>query len=404
MLGVFTANAYDTGQKILKPEVRTLAVVNPDNFMAPPVIRLGSHDRLNFNFDLIGDQHQYLRFRLIHCNADWQPSRLLESEVLRGFNEFEIEDYAYSENTYIHYINYNISFPDPRVEILASGNYLLQVFPESDPSDILLQARFSVSDERAIVRGGVTPKTDKGINSDFQQVFFEIDLSSLGDINPYQDLIVTVTQNNNPGSTRSVSHPLRVDRGRAVFEHSQDLIFEAGNEFRRFETVRTDYPGMHVDSVKYKNGLWHAWLKPDFSRKNKEYQFDQTQNGRFKIDEYNSTDPDLGADYVMVHFLLDPDDHIAGEIFLDGDFTNHELSDQYRMRYDWNKGTYEIAIPLKQGSYNYQYIVKPERGAPSSKNIEGNKYETRNEYEIKVFLRPPGSRGDRLISTQILYP
>ena len=382
----------------MQGSVETLTVSNPDDFMSPPVIRFGRSDRLNFNFDIIGNSHDYLRWRLIHCNADWKPSRLLESEYLKGFNEVEVDDYAYSSNTYIHYVNYNISLPDPRLPILASGNYLLQVYPESEPDDILAQARFSVSEEAAFVKGGVTTRTDRGTDSEYQQLFFNIDLSALGDINPYQDLIVTITQNNDPSTTRSLSHPIRVDRGSAVFEHAPELIFEAGNEFRRFETVRTDYPGMHVDSVKYRDGMWHAWLQPDSPRSGRPYIYDQTQHGRFKIDEYNSTDPDLSADYVMVHFTLDPGDHSFGEVYVDGDFTGHRLSDRNRMRYDWNSGLYELSMPLKQGSYNYRYVTceggrRPFNPAP----IEGNNYETQNEYLIQVFLRRPGSRGDRLV-------
>ncbi|MCH5240400.1 MAG: DUF5103 domain-containing protein [Muribaculaceae bacterium] len=396
------ATPLDTRQQILKPNVRTLTVSNPDNFMAPPIIRLGTNDKLDINFDIIGDEHDYLRYRLIHCNSDWQPSRFLESETIDGFNEISIEDFAYSSNTYIHYVNYNIRIPNNDFRILRSGNYLLEVFPENEPGEILLKARFSVSEEASGINGIVTSRTDKGVNSEFQQLVLDVDLGNLGDINPYQDLIVIITQNNDPSTTRFVSHPMRVDRGKAIFEHTPQLIFDGGNEFRRFETVRTDYPGMHVDSVKFKDGLWHAWLQPDFSRKDKEYVYDSTQLGRFKIDEYNSTDPDLSADYVMVHFSLDPGERQFGEIYIDGDLTNHIFNDQNLMRYDWNSGLYQASIPLKQGSYNYKYTILSEKGIPSSFPIEGNKYETKNEYLVNVFLRQPGARGDRLIASKVI--
>lgn len=405
LLGFLSVLGMDTGQQMFRDNVRTLSVTNPDNFMAPPVLRMGSSDRLNINFDIIGDDMEYLRYRLIHCNADWQPSHLMESEYIKGFNEALVEDYAFSSNTYIHFVNYNISLPDPNLPILTSGNYLLQVYPESDPDDIILQARFSVSEEKSFVTGGVTTRTDKGTDSEFQQLFLNIDSSNLGNINPFQDLIITVTQNNRPETTRTLSHPIRVEKNNVVFEHIPQLIFDAGNEYRRFETVRTDYPGMNVDSVKFKNGIWHAWLKKDVSRSHKNYTYDSTQHGRFKIDEYNSTDPDLSADYVMVHFTLDPVDNPQGKVFVDGEFTQHRFDDSNIMRYDWNSGLYEVAIPLKQGSYNYQYVVIPENGYyPTTAPIEGNKYETINEYLVKVFLRLPGVRGDRLVGSTLLIP
>lgn len=394
--------AFNTGQQIFRDNVQTLKVSNPYDFMAPPVIRIGSDDRLNINFDIIGDSHEYLRYRIIHCNADWQPSNLIESQYLRGFNEVQIEDYAYSSNTYIHYVNYNISLPDPALPIIHSGNYLLQVYPENDPDDIILQARFSVSEEKAPVDGYYTSRTDKGYDTEFQQLYFNINTSSLGNINPYQDLHVAVTQNNRPETSRIISHPLKVESGKAFYEHSPLLIFDAGNEYRRFETVRTDYPGMHVDSVKFVNNIWNSWLQPDKGRKYRNYQYDSTQHGRFKIDEYNSTDPDLSADYVLVHFSFEPDERINGAVYLDGDFTNHNFTSRNLMRYNWDKGVYEAAIPLKQGSYNYQYVVMNDNGTVSAAPVEGNKYETNNEYLIQVFLRTPGSRGDRLLSSFVI--
>ncbi|MCH5226197.1 MAG: DUF5103 domain-containing protein [Muribaculaceae bacterium] len=371
--------------------------------MGPPVIRLGSNEKLNINFDIIGEDSEYLRFRLIHCNSDWQPSRLMENEYLGNFNDATIDDYAYSNNTYVHYVNYNIEIPSPQLPILRSGNYLLQVYPEHDPDEIILQARFAVSEGITPVNAGLTTRTDKGFNSEFQQLFFNADLSALPNVNPYQDLIITITQNNRPETVRVLKHPMRVTDKKAVFEHSPELIFEAGNEYRRFETVRTDYPGMHIDKVDFQNGMWNAWLQQDSSRKHRQYVYDNTQHGRFKIDDYNSTDPDLGADYVLVHFSLDPGERQYGEIYLDGDFTNHTYTESNLMRYDWNDGLYHASIPLKQGSYNYQYVVKTDKEkVPLPASIEGNKYETNNEYLIQVFLRTPGSRADRLIGSTLL--
>lgn len=395
--------SLDTSTSIFRDDVKTLQVRNMNDFMGPEVIRFGTGDRLAINFDIIGDDHEYLRYRLIHCNSDWQPSRLMESEYVDGFNEAEVLDYAYSSNTYIHYVNYNIEIPNPDLPILTSGNYLLQVFPESEPDDIILQARFSISENSTMVNGNITSRTDKGFNTEYQQVSLAIDAAGMSGINPYQDLIVTVEQNRRPETMRTVSHPLRIDRGAVIFEHDMNLVFDAGNEYRRFETVRSDYPGMHVDSVKFGGSNWHAWLAQDEFRKDKEYIYDQTQHGRFKIDEYNSTEPDLGADYVTVHFTLDAPQIAGAGIYVDGDFALHQFKESNRMKYDFNDGLYHAYIPLKQGSYNYQYVVVPDGTREAlAAPIEGNKYETHNEYLVKVFLRTPGSRGDRLIGMNVL--
>lgn len=392
----------DTSTRVFDRDVRTLSLKNPDHFMSPPLIRLDTDDRLVINFDIIGDSHEYLRYRIIHCNADWQPSLLLEPEYVGGFNEGEISDYAYSSNTYVHYVNYNLQIPNEDMKLLVSGNYLLQVYPEGEPDAVVLQQRFYVTENNATVSGLVSGRTDKGFNTEFQQLEFVVDADPASVVNPYQDIIVTITQNNRPETMRILSHPLRVDGSGIVYAHDPALIFNAGNEYRRFETVRVDYEGMHVDSVKFGGSNWQAWLMQDDSRVEKDYVYDSTQHGRFKIDEYSADDPDLGADYVTVHFTLDIPEEIGADVYVDGDFSLHQFNDFNRMRYDHARHLYTAEIPLKQGSYNYQYVIASREKPADPSPIEGDKYETGNEYFVCVYYRKPGSRADRLIGTTLI--
>ena len=389
-------------EEILSPDFRTLKVEKEDEFMSPPVITLNGNDRIVVSFDEIGEDYSHLQFRLIHCNADWQPSRLLESEYVDGFNYDDIEDYAFSSNTFTNYVNYRFTIPSERIVPLVSGNYIVEVFPQNDPDDVLLRARFQVSEESSVVSGYSSPRTDRGFNSEWQQLTFSAD-SPGGTVNPYSDIVVTVTQNRRPDTERTIRHPMKVEGSKIVYEHLQDLIFPASNEYRRFETVRADYPGMGVENVSFDDRAYQAWLFTDGDRSEKEYVFDRTQRGRYKIDEYNSTDPDLGADYVTVHFTLDYPEVMNGDVYVEGDFTNHRYEEAYKMTYNRNRHLYELSLPLKQGSYNYQYVAVKKGDGPEGHGdaslIEGNKYETENEYNISVFYRPAIGRADRLIGT-----
>ena len=395
--------ALNTGQKAFRNDIKSVKVSVAGDFMAPPLLHLDSNEELNINFDILEESPEYLKYRLIHCNADWQPSQLLESEYLGGFNEVSIDDFAFSSNTFTHFVNYNISLPDSRLPILRSGNYLLQVFPENEPDDIILQTRFYVAEDIVKPKGKASSKTDKGTDSYFQQLEVTANQAGLDNVNPYQDLFLTVYMNNNPESQRLIKSPGRIDSKEITYEHNPSLIFEAGNEFRRFEIVRTDYPGMKVDSVGFVDGMWNAWLQTDYSRKDKPYSFDETQHGRFKIDEYNSSEPDLGADYVMVHFSLDLPENIDGKIYVVGEFSDYAPSPSNLMHFDPVDGLYHASVPLKQGSYNYQYgVVKKSGQNFSFKEIEGNKYETLNEYLVLVYLRTPGARADRLVGSLLI--
>ena len=394
--------AADTYQGILNPDFRTLIVEKDGDFMSPPVVRLNSGEQVIISFDEIGDDWSRLQYRLVHCNADWQPSRLIESEYLEGFNFADIEDYAFSGNTFTSYVNYRFAVPSEDMRVKASGNYLVEVYPQDDPDDVILRARFQVSEDTAFVDASVTPRTDKGYNSEWQQVDMAVNIADKN-INPYQDIIISVMQNRRPDTEVFVAHPLRTDGGKIIYEHNMDLVFPASNEYRRFETVREDYPGMGIEKVDFVDRNYQAWLKTDEERNDRAYNYDQTQKGRFKIDSYNATDPNLGADYIDVHFTLDFPQLMNGDIYVNGDFTSNRHDEEYRMKYDPKTRLYTLSIPLKQGSYNYQYVaVKEGDSKGSTELVEGNKYETQNEYDISVYYRSPIARGDRLIGRGVV--
>lgn len=404
--GCFAADAdvTDTSTRIFDDNFRSLKIECVDDFMSPPSIMLDGDRRIVITFDELTSERSYLCYSLFHCNADYQPSQLLDHEYLAGFNKADVEDVGFSRTTFCQYVNYRITLPDGDMQPLVSGNYLLVVYREDDPDDIILQARFSVSEESVAVAAQATTHTDRGNDGMFQQLDIELDTQNLAGIDPFSELIVAVEQNGVPQSRVLISNPLRVEPSKILYSHNADLIFPSGNEWRRFETVRADYPGLHTDSTRYIDGVYHAFLTPDEGRADSPYIYDRTQFGRFKIREYNSTDSDLGADYIDTHFTLDFPEVMNADIFLDGEFTGHLLLPQYRMRYDYDTRLYHATIPLKQGSYNYRYVASPRNAGDSPQRaatpslIEGNKAETINEYRIQVFVRKHGSRADRLVS------
>lgn len=102
----------------------------------------------------------------------------------------------------------------------------------------------------------------------------------------------------------------------------------------------------------------------------------------------------------MVHFTLDFPELIDADIYVDGDLTLHRLDETSRMTFDTNNRLYRLEMPLKQGSYNYRYVAVPRGGNASQADaspVEGNKYETSNQYTLSLWYRAPGARADRLI-------
>lgn len=392
----------DTRSRVFDSRFRTLKTSLDGAFLSPPVMRLGTDDHIIINFDEIGEDNSYLQCRLVHCNADWQPSSLTEGEYLESFNFADIEDYAFSSNTFVHYVNYHIEIPNEHLRPTRSGNYLLQVYDPDSPDDVLLQTRFMVSENVAPISGFATSRTDRGHYSDWQQLEFRISTDGLDIRNPYTDLLVEVRQNGRDDSARILRAPSRLEGKTLIYSHQNELIWPASNEYRRFESISNLFPGINVDSVRWGGTNYQVYLREDLPRSDKGYEFDRTQHGRFIVREYNATDSNIGADYITVHFTLNSP-LLDSPVFIEGEFTGGLADSRYRMTYSPDRRVYEAAIPLKQGAYNYQYVtLNPSSGKLDPAPIEGNKYETENEYTVAVYHRPPGERADRLLNVSLL--
>lgn len=398
---LYAAN-IDTQTRIFDPSFRSLKVSVDEDFFAAAAICAGSQAHVVVSFDQIADDVAYLRYRILHCNADWQPSNLLEPEFVDGFNLAPVSDYAFSVNTFVHFVNYRILLPNQEMTPLVSGNYLLQVFPEEEPDSTLLQARFCVSDEQALIDGNVLTVTDRGVNDQYQQLELVVDLLGSHVQNPMTDIIITVEQNLDKNSIRRLPPPMRVAGSRLFYEHQPQLIFDAGNEYRRFETSAIPQTGMHVDSTRFLYNCYSVYLTPDLPR-TANYVYDQTQQGRFKVRQINAIDADLGADYVDVNFELRIQPQPGVNVMVQGEMTEALPQQSTVMTYDYDRQAYLLSLPLKQGAYNYRYVVQPtDRQSVQAAPVEGNHYQTRNEYTVKVYHRPPNSRGDRLLAVRTI--
>lgn len=388
----------DTMTGIFNENIKSLQVRLDGDDFAQPVIVLNSDDHIRIDFDHLAEDREYFRYSLTHCSAAWQPSPIVDSEFLDGFNEGIIENYDFSQATAVHYVHYSLTLPNEYTAPTISGNYLLKVYPESEPDSIVLQCRFYISEESAPIALSASAQTDIDYNKAHQQLTIVVDTERADVEDPFNDLMIVAGQNGRLDSEIAFSQPLRMMGRKVVYEHQPQLIFEAGNEYRRFETVSDTYPGMKVEHIEYHSPYYHYVLDEDLARSRETYSYDQTQHGRFFIRRANASDSDTEADYGVVHFSLDYPLEAGSMIFIDGDFVQRRFDDNSRMFYNYSSGRFERALLLKQGAYNYRYLVVPpgaKRGYTSY--IEGDKYQTVNEYSVRVYHRKRNERYDRLI-------
>jgi len=396
-----SAQVYRT--QPISPEIHTVQVNVNENASLNPVVKLGSRDKISIRFDRISDDSfNRLRYRIIHCDAFWKPSRSIsEIDYLNGFNDNLIDDYEPSVNTTVEYTHFSLSIPNEDLSIKLSGNYALEVYDEDNPDDILLTACFSILDSRLAIGASVSSNTDIDSNRNHQQLSFTIHHQGMNIRDPQAELFVFAQQNNRLDNERSQLKPTYINPGKLIYEHNRNLIFEAGNEYRRFETSSYRYNGMNVAHIEYKRPGYIMDIVKNKVRAGRTYSYDQDQNGRNFIRTNESDHSNTQSDYFTTNFTLEMDQPLNEDIYINGNFTYNTFSDKYRMEYDYNDKVYRLSLLLKQGLYNYQYLSRNGNSFSTAK-VEGNYFEAENEYTIYVYYRPTGQRYDSLIGMQTI--
>ena len=401
---VFSTNASNRKfiTEAFSDQVKTLQVGVMDNPFAPPVIELEGNHWIEISFDIMDPEPHVYTYTLTHCDADWTPSQLVQAEYMRGFQNRIIEDYAVAFNTTMDYVNYRLTFPNDDVYLRISGNYVVQVFPENSDRPILNACFSVVEPQQAPVSVQVTPLTDKGMNSSYQQVNFTVSYGNEVKT-PTVDLKIYVQQNNRLDNEAQLVKPLLIQNNKLVFDHNPALIFDGGNEYRSFEMITHQYSGLNIESVKFYAPYYHTTLNPDLIRSQRPYTFMQDINGRFVVRTLTGTDYSYESDYQIVHFYLPCEKPFVEKVYILSEAFNNIMDERSQMDYSAEDKGYTKTVLLKEGYYNYLYVTRKDDQSPAgTAAIEGNFYQTENEYRIMVYFRPIGGRYDRLIGVQTI--
>jgi hypothetical protein len=298
------------------------------------------------------------------------------------------------------YVNYKLFIPNDQVQLKISGNYVAQVL-DSDGNPVL-NACFSIVEPLANIGMQVSPVTDKGVNSHYQAISFEVAYGNEVK-SPSQDLKVYVQQNRRFDNEAALVKPLNIRNGRAFYDHNPALIFAAGNEYRAFEMTTTRYNGLGVETVEYHAPYYHTILKPDAFRNNRFYSYNEDINGKIYIRNKEVENSEIEADYEIVHFYLPCDKPLNENVYILSDAFHNLPDSRSRMDYSPVDKAYIKAVLLKEGYYNYLYVTRKDNSSPGTTAlIEGDYYETENEYRVMVYFRPMGGRYDRLIGVETL--
>ena len=393
---VFTLASAQVEKEIIPPfNIKTVSFVQ-NNQNVVPVFQLADPFQLQFD-DLFGNDSSYF-YEIIHCDYNWNPSDLQKRDYLQGFDNQRIQESSSSFNCLQIYTHYRLNLPNSNTQLKISGNYILKILNED--KEVVFSRKFMVYED--LVSVPIQVKRARNVtNLDSKHnLEFTIKSNVINFQNPLKNIKTVLLQN---GKLQTAIHniaPQFTIGNDLVYKYDAPTQFWAGNEFLYFDNKEIRVASNNISRIDSQKEIYSSYLFTNEARANSNYYNWQDVNGNFVVRRLFAENSENEADYSWVYFSLSAPLFRSsdGAIYVTGMFNNYALTQENKMEYNTEKGVYEKAILIKQGFINYEYTVEQVNGNIDSENaIDGNFFQTENEYTVLVYYKENTDRYTRII-------
>ncbi|HKL07368.1 MAG TPA: DUF5103 domain-containing protein [Bacteroidales bacterium] len=386
--------------KTYKENIRTVLMFVEGDELSFPVLDLQSDKKMVLLFDDLDADIKDYYYTIIHCNADWNPSDLDPSEYIDGYFEDQIDQYQSSFNTTVDYTHYTLTLPNDYLKPVLSGNYIIKVYDSANPEEIVFTKRFMLVESQTQIETQIKNMAQSSYFYNDQQLEIKVEYigSDFYDID--QNIQLSILKNFNWEQSLVLDRADVIRNNEFIYHDFSRLKFKGGNEFHHFNTKNIHYAGENIKNISFANQRYHFQLTEDKDKTFDDYEYKQDINGQFKIDVTQSNYPPTEADYAYVYFALRMDAPVQkGDIYVWGALSNYNFTHENKMQYNFEHKAYECRLFLKQGYYNYRYVLVEDNN-PDFTYIDGNHVQTENSYTVLVYYHDFRGNYDRLIGVQ----
>ncbi len=392
----FTLATAQVEKEIVPPyNIKTISFVQ-NNQNVVPIFQLGDAFQLQFD-DLFGNDASYF-YEIIHCDYNWNPSDLQKRDYLQGFDNQRIQESTSSFNTLQIYTHYKLNFPNANTQLKISGNYMLKILNED--KEVVFSRKFTVYEDLVSVPLQVKrARNVKDLDSK-QNLEFAIKSNVINFQNPLKNIKTILLQNGKFQTAISNIAPQYTIGNDLVYKYDTPTQFWAGNEFLYFDNKEIRVASNSISRIDSQKEIYNSYLYTNEARANSNYYNWQDVNGNFVVRKLFAENSEIEADYSWIYFSLSAPlfRSADGAIYVTGMFNNFALTPENKMEYNSEKGIYEKAILIKQGFTNFEYsAVKPNGTIDLENAIDGNFFQTENEYTVLVYYRENTDRYDHVI-------
>ncbi len=367
-------------QGIIIKSLRCYSSVDETSF--PIISKDGDQSSITIDFDMQAVQYPNLAIHFRFCDSNWQPydNVFLLNPIYNTENNIYLERLPLNiRGAQYHYKG---TFPNQNVTFPFSGKWKYFIVDQFDRRKIFAEGKFFVVNPEIRVNTKLFRETLQNRFDESSMMNRTVALQT-SFILP-DSLFHVHLKRVEIFVNRKMDYPIIIEK----FANTPDQFFEWNASNRFSFLTRNIYPMNEYRSTDtrdynvYNSSLVHAKFgeietSDFFSKRRRDYN-----GGSFLLNHRNEN-----ADYLEVQFRMRPPEEITKPIFLVGSFNNWKVLPEYEM-FDDN-GLLNISVELKRGYYEYQYVTADLRNGRVENidwNIlEGNFYETVNEYHIFLY-------------------
>ena len=391
---------------IYQKNIRSVKLHAYADQLSYPILKLNSTDRIELHFDDLDADVKYYSYTFVLCNADWTTAPMSQFDYMRGFANVRINTYRNASIALTRYTHYSAILPDKNTFPTRSGNYLLKVFTNGDTSKTVFTKRFLVVDMKAGIAATVLQPFNTAFAKTHQKIQFSINVQSIKPTNVFQQIKVVILQNFRWDQSIKNIQPTFIRQNILEYNTENESLFPAQKEWRWLNLTSLRLQTDRIEKGDYTNKGQTLFVKPDGDRNGLRYMYYRDANGFCQYSTIEPVNPYWQGDYATVWFRYLPSNKQPfkeQDVYLYGELTNYELTEAHKLNYNAETGFYENKQMLKQGFYDYIYLLKDKKtGTIASDFTEGNWFETENNYTILVYYRPLGGRADELIAISLI--
>lgn len=348
-----------------------------------PIISLDGGTTVSVSFDLLEPNQRQLSYRIRKMEYDWKEAKIPSSLYLNSFNSVDIETCYPSISTLVDYCTYQFDLNTKNsIGINKSGNYILSVFDKYEPDKTIFEFPFAVLDDKTTISisksfynddkdFGKTQSLDIGVN--INESLYNISNNSK----------VVILQNGLWENAVVLDKPSNIKINALEYRNQNSAVFDGGSQFYKLEHLGDRTYGIGIDHIYLDNNIYNVELIPKVNKKDMPYEFEPDQAGRQVV---RSIDTNKDMDYHLVKFKFISEKIKDNDVVLSGECFRFIPDDFLKMKYNNQKGCYELGVLLKMGYQEYKYMTKDKDSyfLHSDKTM-GDHYQTVNEYTVLVY-------------------